>query len=236
MTANPSLSSPVAPAPTITTPAAPAAKHRLLLVDDHPIVREGLAQFINSEPAAGGAAHAASAMDQVAALSPDLVVADLSLTGKPGLELVKDLASMYPSLPVLVLSIHDEMLWAERVLRAGAEGYINKGQATAKIVAAIRHILAGGIWVSDAVNAALLQKQVRSRRPTPGSPLGVLSDRELEVFQAIGRGMTVKEIAAVLHLSSKTVDVHRDHIRDKLGVRSSTELIRYAVSHVLADN
>ena len=101
---------------------------------------------------------------------------------------------------------------------------------------AIRHILAGGIWVSESVNAALLQKQVRNRKPTPGSPLGVLSDRELEVFQAIGRGMTVKEIAAVLHLSSKTVDVHRDHIRDKLGIRSSTELIRYAVSHVLADS
>ncbi len=223
----------------IVPPPAAAAKHRLLLVDDHPIVREGLAQFINSEPdltVAGMAGDAAAAMDEVARLSPDLVVADLSLSGKPGLELVKDLASMYPSLPVLVLSIHDEMLWAERVLRAGAEGYINKGQATAQIVTAIRHILSGGIWVSESVNAALLQKQVRNRKPSPGSPLGVLSDRELEVFQAIGRGMTVKEIAAVLHLSSKTVDVHRDHIRDKLGIRSSTELIRYAVSHVLADS
>ena len=229
MTATPS-----APSSTTTT-----SRHRLVLVDDHPIVREGLAQFINSEPdltVAGMAGDAGAAMDEVARLSPDLVVSDLSLTGKPGLELIKDLASMYPSLPVLVLSIHDEMLWAERVLRAGAEGYINKGQATGQIVTAIRHILAGGIWVSDAVNAALLQKQVRSRKPTPGTPLGVLSDRELEVFQAIGRGMTVKEIAAVLHLSSKTVDVHRDHIRDKLGIRSSTELIRYAVSYVLADS
>jgi DNA-binding NarL/FixJ family response regulator len=214
-------------------------KSRILLVDDHPIVREGLAQFINNEAdltVCCMASGAGEAMELVRTETPDLVVADLSLSGKPGLELVKDLAAMYPSLPVLVLSIHDEMLWAERVLRAGAEGYIMKSQTTAAIVGAIRHILTGGIWVSEAVNAVLLQKQIRNRKPSQGSPLDQLSDRELEVFLAIGRGMSMKEIAGVLHLSSKTVDVHRDHIRDKLRVKSSTELIRLAVSYVLADS
>jgi DNA-binding NarL/FixJ family response regulator len=214
-------------------------RSKILLVDDHPIVREGLTQFINSEPdlsVCGMASNAPQAMELVAQLGPDLVVTDLSLTGKPGLELVKDLTAQYPSLPVLVLSIHDENLWAERVLRAGAEGYIMKSQATAQIVAAIHHVLGGGIWVSEQVNATLLQKQVSNRKPLQGSPLDQLSDRELEVFQCIGRGMSMKEIAAAFNLSSKTVDVHRDHIREKLKVRSSTELIRYAVSYLLADN
>jgi DNA-binding NarL/FixJ family response regulator len=214
-------------------------RSKILLVDDHPIVREGLAQFINSEPdlvVCGMAANSVEAMEQIAGQLPDLVVMDLSLSGKPGLELVKDLAASYPSLPVLVLSIHDETLWAERVLRAGAEGYIMKSQATARIVAAIHHILGGGIWVSDQVNSTLLQKQISNRKPMSGSPLDQLSDRELEVFQCIGRGMSMKEIAASFHLSSKTVDVHRDHIREKLKVKSSTELIRYAVSYTLADN
>jgi DNA-binding NarL/FixJ family response regulator len=213
-------------------------RSKILLVDDHPIVREGLAQFINNEPdlaVCGMAADAPVAMELIDAQSPDLVVTDLSLTGRPGLELIKDIAARYPSLPLLVLSIHDETLWAERVLRAGAEGYIMKSQATGRIVAAIHHILGGGIWVSEQINAALLQKQISNRKPLQGSPLDQLSDRELEVFQCIGRGMSIKEIAGAFNLSSKTVDVHRDHIREKLKVKSSTELIRYAVSYVLAD-
>jgi DNA-binding NarL/FixJ family response regulator len=208
-------------------------------VDDHPVVREGLSQFINSELdliVAGLAGDAGDAMAQVRVCSPDLIVADLSLSGKPGLEFIKDVTAQHPMVPILVLSIHDEKLWAERVLRAGAEGYIMKSQATQKIVAAIRHVLGGGIWVSEDVNALLLQKQIRNRKPTPGSPLDQLSDRELEVFQCIGRGMSVRDIAASFHLSSKTIDVHRDHIRRKLGVQSGTELIRYAVSYVLADS
>jgi DNA-binding NarL/FixJ family response regulator len=212
---------------------------KILLVDDHPIVREGLSQFISNEPdlnVCGMAEDAADGMAQIAQSAPDLVVADLSLTGKPGLEFIKDVSSQYPSLPILVLSIHDENLWAERVLRAGAEGYIMKSQATQKIVAAIRHILNGGIWVSEQVNATLLQKQLSNRVPAPGSPLQQLSDRELEVFQCIGRGMSIREIAAAFHLSRKTVDVHRDHIREKLHIKSSNELIRYAVSHMLSDS
>jgi DNA-binding NarL/FixJ family response regulator len=215
------------------------AKHGVLLLDDHPIVREGLGAFIGGEPdleVSGMAADAGEAMRQIAAREPAILVMDLSLSGKPGLELLKDLASAYPAVPILVLSIHDELLWAERVLRAGAEGYIMKSQATKRIVAAIRHVIGGGIWVSEAVNAILLQKQVRSGKPAKGSPLDQLTDRELEVFQFIGRGMTSKEIATSLHLSSKTIDVHRDRIREKLRVRSSTELIRLAVSYVLEDS
>jgi DNA-binding NarL/FixJ family response regulator len=219
--------------------AKQARRSKILLVDDHPVVREGLSQFINSEAGltvCGMAGNAGQAMEQIALAAPDLIVCDLSLSGKPGLEFVKDVTAMHRTVPMLVLSIHDEKLWAERVLRAGAEGYIMKSQATQKIVAAIRHVLAGGIWVSDEVNAILLQKQIHNRKPAPGSPLDQLSDRELEVFQCIGQGMTVRDIAASLHLSSKTVDVHRDHIRKKLHVESGTELIRYAVSYVLADN
>jgi DNA-binding NarL/FixJ family response regulator len=220
------------------TTGRPSRRSQILLVDDHPVVREGLSQFINSEPdliVCGMAGDAGEAMEQINRFSPDLIVADLSLSGKPGLEFIKDVTAMHRTVPILALSIHDEKLWAERVLRAGAEGYIMKSQATQKIVAAIRHILSGGIWVSEDVNSILLQKQIRNRKPTPGSPLDQLSDRELEVFQCIGRGMSVRDIAAALRLSSKTIDVHRDHIRKKLRVESATELIRYAVSYVLAD-
>jgi DNA-binding NarL/FixJ family response regulator len=214
-------------------------RRKILLVDDHPIVREGLAQFIGNEPdlaVIGMASGGEEAKQLIAAEMPDLVVTDLSLAGKPGLELVKDLASLHPSLPVLVLSIHDEVLWAERVLRAGAEGYIMKSQPTAQIVSAIRKLLDGEIWVSDKINAILMQKQLQQRKPLKGSPLDLLSDRELEVFHCIGKGMSMREIAGVFNLSSKTVDVHRDHIREKLKVKSSTELIRYAVAYVLSDN
>jgi len=211
---------------------------KIVLVDDHPVVREGLAQFINSEPdlfVCAIANDAGEAMQVIAQQSPSLVVTDLSLSGRLGLELVKELAAKYPTIHVLVLSIHDEELWAERVLRAGAEGYIMKSQATAQIVAAIRRILNGGIWVSPRVNETLLQKQIRSHKPMKGTPLDQLSDRELEVFHCIGRGMSMKEIADAFCLSSKTVEVHRDHAREKLGLKSSAELVRYAVSYVLAD-
>jgi DNA-binding NarL/FixJ family response regulator len=165
---------------------------------------------------------------------PDIVVTDLSLSGRPGLELVKEIRASWPALPVLVLSIHDEELWAERVLRAGAQGYIMKSHATEKVMEAMRRVLGGGLWLSENMSSALLGR-LTHHRPPHGMPLSTLSDREMEVFQMIGRGMSVKEIAQQLFLSSKTVEVHREHIKEKLGLRSSAELLRYAVVHTLEE-
>jgi DNA-binding NarL/FixJ family response regulator len=173
------------------------------------------------------------AMEFAANSQPDLVITDLSLSGKPGLELIKDFRIQYPSLPVLVLSIHDEDLWAERVLRAGAQGYVMKSQATEKVIDAVRRVLAGGIWISDHMNSILLSKLTTGQQVTSGSPLARLTDRELEVFQMIGRGLSIKEIAVHLHLSAKTVEVHREHIKEKLILKSSAELLRFAVTYAL---
>lgn len=167
---------------------------------------------------------------------PDIVVTDLSLSGRPGLELIKEIRASWPALPVLVLSIHDEELWAERVLRAGAQGYVMKSHATEKVMEAMRRVLAGGLWLSEHMSSALLGRLTHHRQPAAqGMPLSTLSDRELEVFQMIGRGLSVKEIAQQLFLSSKTVEVHREHIKEKLGLRSSAELLRYAVVHTLEE-
>lgn len=212
------------------------AKARILLVDDHPIVREGLSARLNAERdliVCALAADAHEAMDRVNDSAIDLVITDLSMGGRPGLELVKDLAVQHPSLAVLVLSIHDETLWAERVLRAGARGYIMKSQATQKVVDAVRRVLAGGIWVSDPVNEMLLRRVTGKSIPTTGSPLESLTDRELEVYQMIGHGLTVREIAAKLYLSPKTVEVHRENIKIKLKLKSAMELIRHAVTNLL---
>jgi DNA-binding NarL/FixJ family response regulator len=210
----------------------------VLLVDDHPIVREGLAARLELEAdmsVCGMAENAEQGMQVIAATSPDIVVTDLSLTGKPGLELIKDIRAARPTLPILVLSIHDEELWAERVLRAGAQGYVMKAQATDKVMDAIRRVLAGGVWLSEKMNTALLGRLAQGQVPTSGSPLSNLSDRELEVFQMIGTGLSVKEIAANLFLSAKTVEVHREHIKEKLGLKSSAELLRYAVTYTLGE-
>jgi DNA-binding NarL/FixJ family response regulator len=235
----PSLAN-VAPAPENTT-ASTGPKSRILLVDDHPVVREGLQLRLEAEPdlaIVGLAADTHEAMVLVEQLKPDLVITDLSLGGKPGLELVKDLDKAFPDIPVLVLSIHDEILWAERVLRAGAGGYIMKSQATQKVVDAVRHVLGGGIWISDKMNSMLLQKMARTsgRKAAPtGSSLETLTDREIEVYQMIGQGMAARHIAAKLHLSVKTIEVHREHIKEKLGLRSGMELVRHAVTHALGD-
>jgi DNA-binding NarL/FixJ family response regulator len=211
---------------------------RVLLVDDHPIVREGLAARIELEGnllVCGMAATAEHAMDLVSQMNPDIVVTDLSLTGKPGLELIKDIRAARPTLPILVLSIHDEDLWAERVLRAGAQGYVMKAQATEKVMEAIHRVLSGGVWISERMSSLLLGRLTQGRNTPSGSPLAPLSDRELEVFQMIGRGLSMKEIAGQLHLSAKTIEVHREHIKEKLGLKSSAELLRYAVTYTLEE-
>lgn len=209
-----------------------------MLVDDHPIVREGLTARIEMEGdmvVSAMAETADQALEAIKKEEPDIVVTDLSLSGRPGLELIKDIRVGWPSLPILVLSIHDEDLWAERVLRAGAQGYVMKAHATEKVMEAVRRVLAGGLWLSEHMNSYLLGRLTHGRPAETGTPLATLSDRELEVFQMIGRGLSIKEIATQLFLSAKTVDVHRDHIKEKLGIRSSAELLRYAVIQTLEE-
>jgi DNA-binding NarL/FixJ family response regulator len=207
-------------------------KARVFVVDDHPIVRGGLAQLINQEAdlqVCGEAADGAAAFDSIAALKPDVAVVDLSLQGPDGLELVKNLRAHQIPVPVVILSMHDESLYAERALRAGARAYLMKQEAAEQVLLALRRVLAGGIYVSDRMASRLLG-QISRAQPTPGdSPFRSLSDRELDVFRRIGRGHGTRQIADELHLSIKTVESYRTHIKDKLGLSSAAELVRRAV-------
>lgn len=207
-------------------------KKRILIVDDHPMMRHGIAQLIAAEPdlaVCGEAENARDAFDVVGILKPDLVLADISLPGKNGLEMLKDFQAILPTLPVLVVSTHDETLYAERVLRAGGRGYIMKQEGGLKLIQAIRHVLGGNIYVSDEISTGILESFSGRRTGSEGSPMEKLSDREFEIFRLVGQGQGTKDIAHKLHLSAKTVDVHRANIKTKLKLTSSPELIRYAV-------
>ena len=213
-------------------PEKKKAKLKVVLVDDHPIVRQGLAQMIAREldmEVCGEAETAADALKAIAACKPDVAVVDLSLKGTSGLELLKDLKVRFPKLPVLVLSMYDESMYAERALRAGAKGYMMKEEATEKVLAAIRSILAGQIYLSEAMASRLLHMAVDGRTPGAVSPTERLSDRELEVFQLIGQGYGNTDIAQQLHLSPKTVETYRAHIKEKLGLSGATELLQHAI-------
>jgi len=217
--------------------AAAPTRHRVLVVDDHAIVREGLAQLINGTPdltVCALAADAAMALALVATAHPDVALVDLSLPGKPGMELIKDLRACAPALPILVLSMHEEDLYAERALRAGARGYIMKQEPTAKILSAIRQVLGGGISVSPHISDRLLG-QLSGTHHTLAGTLERLSDRELEVFALLGQGKGARDIAALLNLSVKTVEAHREHIKEKLGLGSAGELLRVAIQAALED-
>jgi DNA-binding NarL/FixJ family response regulator len=208
-----------------------AAKKRLLIVDDHPMMRQGLVQLINLEPdleVCGEAENAEQAVQAVDSTKPDLVLADISLPGKNGLELIKDFQAIRPGLPVLVISMHDESLYAERVLRAGGRGYIMKQEGGKKLMTAIRQILTGQIYVSEKMSARILEI-FSGRRAESASSMEKLSDREFEVFQLIGQGKGTRDIADQLHLSVKTVEVHRANIKEKLKLKSATDLVHQAV-------
>ena len=210
-------------------PAKTARKNRVLIIDDHAMVREGVAEIIqHAEDLAvcGTASTANEGLALLNKLKPDLVLVDITLPGKNGIEFIKDARSIHPGLPILVMSMHDESLYADRVLRAGGRGYIRKQEGGDKLVEAMRRVLRGEIAVSKKITGQLLEKF--SGRTTMDSPLEGLSDRELEVFQLIGRGKTMKEIGDELHLSPKTIEVHRSHIREKLRVTSAAELVAYA--------
>jgi DNA-binding NarL/FixJ family response regulator len=204
---------------------------RILIVDDHPIVRRGLAQLIAQEPdldVCGEAADAPEAMQQVSATQPDLAVIDISLKSGNGIELVKQIKAVNDKVKMLVSSMHDESLYAERALRAGAKGFINKEEATTNIIEAIRQILRGKVYLSGRMTERVLQ-QVVNGDPVEQSPVDSLSDRELEVFELIGQGLTTRQIANKLHLSVKTIETHRDNIKSKLHLKNGTQLTHRAV-------
>jgi len=207
-------------------------KARILIIDDHPIVREGLLRRINRQPdlaVCGEAGAAAEAMKSIAANRPDLVVVDLTLQDKSGLELIKDIQIRHPKLPVLVLSMHDENLYAERSLRAGARGYVMKQEAPEHVIEAIRQVLAGNVYLSAKMSAKLLGTFVAGKPQAAVSPVDSLSDRELEVFRMIGSGLASRQIAEKLHISIKTVDAYRLRIKAKLNLESTTELTQHAI-------
>ena len=211
---------------------------RVLIVDDHPMMRQGLAQLIDNEPdlrVGAEAESAAAALDRVIAQKFDLVLLDVSLPDKSGLEVIKDIRAQKPELPILVVSMHDEALYAERVLRAGARGYLMKQEGGKKLLAAMRQVLAGQIFVSEKMSALILEI-FSGHRAESASPVERLSDREFEVFQLVGQGRSTREIAAHLHLSVKTVEVHRANIKLKLKLKSAVELVRYAVRWTEAES
>lgn len=207
-------------------------KRRVFLVDDHPLVREWLTNLINQQPdltVCGEAEGGPSAFAAITRTRPDVAVVDISLKDSSGLELVKDLKSSMPEVHVLVLSMHDESLYAERVLRAGARGYIMKRETTRKVIDAIRQVLDGRIYVSAPVSETLTARLVQGADPGPLSPVKTLSDRELEVFELLGRGQPTRAIAESMHVSVKTVQAYCARIKEKLNLTSATELLREAI-------
>lgn len=216
--------------------AAAPAKKSILIVDDHPVFRAGLTALVNLETdlvIAGEAHDAAQAMSAIESLRPDLVLMDMSLPGKSGLELLKDVRAMHPGLPVLIISMHDEAIYAERVLKAGGRGYIMKQAGPDKVIEAVRRVLGGRVFVSERISAQILDAMSDSRGISSGASTSKLTDREFEVLGLIGQGKEPNEIARLLHLSIKTVDTHRGHIKEKLGLRNGTELIHYATRWVV---
>jgi len=205
---------------------------RVFVVDDHPIVRHGFAQLLSAEPdleLCGQAAEAHSALAAITAAEPGVVIVDVSLGDASGIDLIGEIKQRLPHAVVLVVSMHDEQLYAERSLRAGAAGYVMKHEAAGAIVRAIRTVAAGGIFVSEAVSARVLQRLAARGGRGDESPLGTLSNRELHVLELIGRGLGTREIAESLHISIKTVESYRARLKDKMNLRSGVELTRFAV-------
>jgi DNA-binding NarL/FixJ family response regulator len=210
-------------------------RKRILLVDDHAVVRFGIAQLINRQSdllVIGEEEDARKALDSIIRLKADLIIADLSLKDSSGLELIRNIKAQFPSLPILVVSVHDETVYAEIAFRAGALGYLMKQEALEKIVTAIRRVLSGSVYVSDALGAKMLQQQVRGNTDVQQPAIKSLSDREVEVFHLIGQWKKTKEIAIELNLSVKTVEYYREQIKRKLNLKDASELTQYATAWV----
>ena len=206
-----------------------------MLVDDHPIVRQGLSELIGHQEdmtVSGEAENVATALAIIDKEQPDLAVVDISLKDSSGIELIKDIKIRYPNVKVLVLSMHDEAFYAERVLRAGAKGYVTKGEPAETVLAAIRKIIGGEIHLSEQMSSRMLAKFVEGPAKAGGLPAERLTDRELQVFEMIGHGISTRQIAEDLHLSIKTVESHRENIKSKLKLQNATELLRHAIQWV----
>jgi len=211
---------------------APGFKKRIFLVDDHPLVREWLTQLINHQPdlvVCGEADSAPAALSGIAREQPDLSIVDISLKHSSGIELIKNLKELHASLPVLVLSMHDESLYAERALRAGARGYVNKGETAQKVVEAIRRILGGKLYISEKTLELMTVRTLSGKGAGNQSPVQLLSDRELEVFERLGRGLGTRQIAGEFGVSVKTIQAYCARIKDKLNLTSATGLLREAI-------
>ena len=214
----------------------PSSKTRILMVDDHPIVREGMAQFLNLQEnlwLCCQASNAREALEAMAACMHDLAIVDISLDGDSGLGLIKTLRQRYPKLAILALSMHDEAVFGERALRAGANGYLMKQEGTCAILQAVREVLAGNLFLSAAMQGALTQRLVTSKGIGP-APLAGLSERELEILHLIGLGLGTREIAEKLSRSVKTIEAHQAHLKEKLQLKTGRDLVRFAVQWVEA--
>jgi DNA-binding NarL/FixJ family response regulator len=224
---------------TAAASATQKEKIRILVVDDHPIVRQGLAQLIAREPnmsmcaEAEDAAHALKAIETAA---PNFVIVDISMKGPDGIDLLKSIRCSHPQLPVLILSMHDESVYAERALRAGANGYMMKQEATENVLVAVRRIWGGEIYISDKIASKILRNLAAGPGSAKRSTIESLTDRELEVFQLIGRGCSTREIAEELHVSVKTVETYHAHIKEKLSLRNVRELVQHAAQWVAASD
>jgi len=211
---------------------ASAKRRRILVVDDHPITREGIAHIILLEPGltvAGQAGDAKAALAAVAKQKPDLVLLDLSMNGRSGLELIKDLQALHPALPILVFSMHSEALYAERALRAGARGYLMKNEGSAMLRAAIQSVLRGEVYLSETMRDRIVSGLSPGKAHLEGDVSALLTDRELEIFDLIGQAVGTREIARRLGITQSTVEAHRAHIKVKLNLATATELVRAAV-------
>jgi DNA-binding NarL/FixJ family response regulator len=216
----------------------PDAK-RIVIVDDHPLFRKGLEQLIHSDGAfavCGEAGNAAESMDVIRKLNPDLAIVDLSLPGANGIELIKNIRAEFPNLPILVLSMHDESLYGLRALRAGANGYVMKHEAMANVVQAIHEVFSGRPYLSPAMAAQVITKFAKKSSEGESDAVDRLSDRELEILELIGKGTEIRQIANLLHLSPKTVETHRAHIKEKLQLKNAREVARFAVQWTDARN
>jgi DNA-binding NarL/FixJ family response regulator len=209
-----------------------AEKSTVYLIDDHPLLVQGVSELINAQPdlqVIGSTSDWTVALTQLQTLKPDVVVLDITLANANGIEVLKNLRVHFPDLRVLMLSMHDENLYAMRSMKAGAHGYIMKSSATEHVVTAIRQVLKGEIYLSDGLAKRTMAQMVGRKKEPGASPLEDLSDRELEVFQMVGEGLTTRKIADKLHLSIKTIETHKAHIKEKLNLQNATELTQHAI-------